>query len=39
MRAVVNEGAGIVDIARPLALLAGMGIVSFGLALKLFRWR
>lgn len=39
MRAVVNEGAGIVDIARPLALLTGMGIVSFALALKLFRWR
>ncbi len=39
LRAVVNEGAGIVDIARPLALLAGMGIVSFALALKLFRWR
>jgi ABC-type multidrug transport system permease subunit len=39
LRAVVNEGAGIVDIARPLALLVGLGLVSFALALKLFRWR
>jgi ABC-type multidrug transport system permease subunit len=39
MRAVVNEGAGVVDIARPLSLLAIMGIVSFGLALRFFRWR
>lgn len=39
MRAVVNESAGLAAIARPVALLAGVGVVSFALALKLFRWK
>ena len=39
LRAVVNEGAGLAEIARPVALLAGIGVVSFGLALWLFRWK
>lgn len=37
--AVVSEGAGPAAVARPCALLAVCGVVSFGLALKLFRWR
>jgi ABC-type multidrug transport system permease subunit len=39
LRAVVNEGAGLAEIARPVGLLAGIGVVSFGLALWLFRWK
>ncbi|HEY8088957.1 MAG TPA: ABC transporter permease [Polyangiaceae bacterium] len=39
MRAVVNEGADLRAVARPLLLLAGTGVVSFVAALKLFRWR
>ncbi len=39
LRAVINEGAGLDAIARPLALLAAGGVVSFAVAVKLFRWR
>jgi ABC-2 type transport system permease protein len=39
LRAIVNEGAGIADVARPVGLLAGYGVVSFALAVRLFRWR
>jgi ABC-type multidrug transport system permease subunit len=39
LRAVVNEGADARAIARPMALLAACGAVSFVAALRLFRWR
>jgi ABC-type multidrug transport system permease subunit len=39
LRAIVNEGAGLTDLVRPIALLSGMGIVCFAVALKIFRWR
>ncbi len=39
LRAIVNEGAGPAEIARPCALLAGCGLVSFAIALRIFRWR
>ena len=39
LRAVVNEGASASAVARPLALLAACGVVSFGAGLRLFRWR
>jgi ABC-type multidrug transport system permease subunit len=39
LRAVMLEGAGIVSILPDLTLLAAWGIVSFALALKLFRWQ
>lgn len=39
LRAVMIDGAGLVRVLGPLALLAGWGVVSFGAALKLFRWR
>lgn len=38
VRAVMNEGASLSAIAPQVALLAAVGAVSFGLALKLFRW-
>jgi ABC-2 type transport system permease protein len=39
LRAVMNDGAGLPEVLAPLGILSAWGIVSFGLALKLFRWR
>jgi ABC-type multidrug transport system permease subunit len=39
LRAVVNEGAGWSALAYPAAVLGAWGLVSFGLALRWFRWR
>jgi ABC-type multidrug transport system permease subunit len=39
MRAVVNEGAGPVAIAPQLGLMAAVGVLSFAIALRIFRWR
>jgi len=39
MRAVMIDGAGPRAVAAPAALLAVLAIVSFGLALRVFRWR
>jgi ABC-type multidrug transport system permease subunit len=38
LRAVMNEGAGLVALAPKAALLAAVALVSFGAALRLFRW-
>ncbi|MBO6577229.1 MAG: ABC transporter permease [Rhodothermales bacterium] len=38
LRAVMLEGVGLAAIAVPLAIMAGWTVISFGLALKLFRW-
>jgi ABC-2 type transport system permease protein len=39
LRAVMNEGAGLVAVATRLAILIAWGIVSFAVALKIFRWK
>src|SRR5262245_13397758 len=39
LRGVMLEGAGLSAHAGELAVLAAWGLVSFGLALKLFRWQ
>ena len=39
LRAVINEGAGLEAIARPVGLMAACGVVSFAAAVKVFRWR
>ncbi len=39
LRAIMIDGAGLVQVARPMAVVCAWGLVSFGLALKLFRWR
>ena len=39
MRAVMIDGAGPRSVAGQAALLAGIGVVCFALALRLFRWR
>jgi ABC-2 type transport system permease protein len=39
LRAVMIEGAGPRAVAGEAALLAAIGVASFGLALRLFRWR
>jgi ABC-2 type transport system permease protein len=39
LRAVVNEGAGVTDLVRPILVLSVCAVVSFAAALKLFRWR
>src|SRR6185503_21239473 len=38
LRAVISEGAPLVSQATPLLILSAWGIVSFAVALKLFRW-
>jgi len=38
LRAVMNEGAGLAAVAPQALLLAGVGALSFGLALRFFRW-
>ena len=39
LRGVMIDGAGLRALARPIALLAGVAVVSFGIALRVFRWR
>jgi ABC-type multidrug transport system permease subunit len=39
LRAVANEGVGMRAIAVAMAVLAGWAVVSFGAALRIFRWR
>ena len=41
LRAVILEGAtlGLRQVVTELAILAGWGVVSFVIALKVFRWR
>ena len=39
LRAVMLEGATLSEVAPELALLVGWGLVSFGIALRIFRWR
>ena len=39
LRAVMLEGAGIPSIATQLGLLTGWGLLSFVVALRIFRWR
>jgi ABC transporter DrrB family efflux protein len=39
LRAVMNEGHGLAQIAPQLAVIAVWGVVSFALALKIFRWK
>jgi len=39
LRALVNEGASLWSIGPELLVLAAWAAVSFGLALRLFRWR
>jgi ABC-type multidrug transport system permease subunit len=37
-RAVMNEGAGLAAVAPQAALLAGVAVVTFAAALRMFRW-
>jgi ABC-2 type transport system permease protein len=39
LRAVMNEGHGLAQIAPQLGILAAWGIVTFTVALKIFRWK
>ena len=39
LRAVMIDGTGVLRLGAPLAIVAGWGAVSFGVALKIFRWR
>jgi ABC-type polysaccharide/polyol phosphate export permease len=39
LRANMLEGAGLVQVAPQLAVIAIWAVVSFGLAFRLFRWR
>lgn len=39
VRAVMLDGAGLAAVSRHIAILLIWGAVSFGLALRLFRWQ
>jgi ABC-2 type transport system permease protein len=39
LRGIMNEGRPLSGVAVPLAILSAWGVVSFLLALKIFRWR
>ena len=39
LRAVMLEGAGAPEVLPELGLLVGWGLMSFGIALRIFRWR
>jgi ABC-type multidrug transport system permease subunit len=39
LRGVMIEGGGLVEVAPRLAVVAAWGLVSFAVALKIFRWR
>jgi ABC transporter DrrB family efflux protein len=39
LRGVINEAQGLPDIAPQLAIIVAWGIVSFTIALKIFRWK
>jgi ABC-2 type transport system permease protein len=39
LRGVITEARSLPEIAVQLAILAGWGLLSFGVALKIFRWR
>jgi ABC-type multidrug transport system permease subunit len=39
LRAVTNDGAGLVQILPQLGVLAGWGVFAFALGVRLFRWR
>jgi len=39
LRAVMLEGAGLAEVTHELGLLVGWGVVSFAVALRIFRWR
>lgn len=38
LRAIMNEGAGLAACAVPLAILGGWTLVTFAVALRIFRW-
>ena len=39
LRAVMIDGAALVRVGGPLAIVAGWGLASFAVALRIFRWR
>jgi len=39
LRAVMIDGAGVAQVAKPLAVVTAWCLVSFAVALKIFRWR
>ena len=39
LRAIMNEGAGLVAVAPQLAILIAWGVASFAVALRIFRWK
>jgi ABC-type multidrug transport system permease subunit len=39
LRAVMIDGAALITLGAPLAIVAGWGAVSFVIALRIFRWR
>jgi ABC-2 type transport system permease protein len=39
LRAVMIDGSHLADLGTPLAIVAGWGLASFVVALRIFRWR
>lgn len=38
IRAIFNEGAGIIDVIKPTIILSAIGFLFFGAGLKIFKW-
>jgi ABC-type multidrug transport system permease subunit len=39
LRAIINEGAGLSAVLPQLGIVAAWGVVTFFVALKIFRWK
>jgi ABC-2 type transport system permease protein len=39
LRAVINDGAGVEDLLRPIITLTAWAVLSFTVALRIFRWK
>jgi ABC-type multidrug transport system permease subunit len=38
VRSILNEGAGFPEVAMPVAILSGIGVICFSTGLKIFKW-
>jgi ABC-type multidrug transport system permease subunit len=39
LRAVINDGAGLAQIAVPMIVLAAWGVISFAIGIRIFKWQ
>jgi ABC-2 type transport system permease protein len=39
LRAIINDGETITNLGRPVVVLGAWGVLTFGVALRAFRWQ